>query len=41
MFPVVERRQKVDGYGEVIDVDGWLRRGEAVDEDIQHAESGS
>ncbi|OAV89059.1 hypothetical protein PTTG_08562 [Puccinia triticina 1-1 BBBD Race 1] len=40
MFPVVERRRKVDGYGEVIDVDGWLKRGDAVDEAIQRAESG-
>ncbi|PLW56559.1 hypothetical protein PCANC_01444 [Puccinia coronata f. sp. avenae] len=40
MFPVVERRRKVDGYGEVVDVDGWLRRGDAVDEAIQRAESG-
>lgn len=28
MFPYVERRRRVDAYGEVIDVDGWLRRGE-------------
>ncbi|EFP74372.1 uncharacterized protein PGTG_00328 [Puccinia graminis f. sp. tritici CRL 75-36-700-3] len=40
MFPVVERRRKVDGYGEVIDVDGWLKRGDAVDETIQRVESG-
>lgn len=40
MFPVVERRRRVDGYGEVVDVDGWLRRGDAVDEAIQRAENG-
>lgn len=40
MFPVIERRRKVDGYGEVVDVDGWLKRGDAVDEAIQRAESG-
>ncbi|KAH9467022.1 hypothetical protein Pst134EA_000848 [Puccinia striiformis f. sp. tritici] len=40
MFPVVERRRKVDGFGEVIDVDGWLKRGDAVDEAIQRVESG-
>ncbi|KAK4049853.1 hypothetical protein OIV83_003909 [Microbotryomycetes sp. JL201] len=27
MFPVVERKRRVDAYGEAIDVDGWLRRG--------------
>ncbi|GAA6017157.1 hypothetical protein JCM10207_002555 [Rhodosporidiobolus poonsookiae] len=27
MFPVVERKRRVDAYGEQIDVDGWLRRG--------------
>ncbi|CAH7669574.1 beta-lactamase-like protein [Phakopsora pachyrhizi] len=39
MYPLVERRRKVDGYGEVVDVDGWLRRGDAVDEAILKAES--
>ncbi|GAA6030255.1 hypothetical protein JCM8097_009012 [Rhodosporidiobolus ruineniae] len=27
MFPVVERRRRVDAYGEQIDVEGWMRRG--------------
>ncbi|KAM0790221.1 hypothetical protein ACM66B_005534 [Microbotryomycetes sp. NB124-2] len=27
MFPVVERKRRVDAYGEAIDVEGWLRRG--------------
>ncbi|GAA5907187.1 hypothetical protein JCM6882_008386 [Rhodosporidiobolus microsporus] len=27
MFPVVERKRRVDAYGEQIDVDGWMRRG--------------
>ncbi|GAA5881219.1 hypothetical protein JCM16303_004848 [Sporobolomyces ruberrimus] len=31
MFPVVERKRRVDAYGESIDVEGWLKRG--VDED--------
>ena len=26
-FPVVERKRRVDAYGEAIDVEGWLRRG--------------
>ncbi|GAA6050576.1 hypothetical protein JCM3770_001470 [Rhodotorula araucariae] len=31
MFPVVERRRRVDAYGEAIDVEGWLRRGQEED----------
>lgn len=31
MFPFVERRRKVDAYGEMLDVDGWLRRGDTVE----------
>lgn len=27
MFPVPERKRRVDAYGEAIDVEGWLRRG--------------
>lgn len=27
MFPVVERKRRVDAYGEAIDVQGWLKRG--------------
>lgn len=27
MFPVVERKRRVDVYGEAIDVEGWLKRG--------------
>ncbi|GAA5993784.1 hypothetical protein JCM11641_006987 [Rhodosporidiobolus odoratus] len=26
MFPVVERRRRVDAYGEQVDVEGWMRR---------------
>ena len=26
-YPVVERKRRVDAYGEAIDVEGWLRRG--------------
>ena len=29
MFPFVERRRRVDAYGEIIDVAGWLSRGKA------------
>lgn len=27
MFPVIERKRRVDAYGEAIDVEGWLKRG--------------
>jgi hypothetical protein len=36
-FPFVERRAKVDAYGEVIDVGGWLARGKAVQERVDRA----
>ncbi|GAA5956213.1 hypothetical protein JCM21900_006839 [Sporobolomyces salmonicolor] len=38
MFPVVERKRRVDAYGEAIDVEGWLRRG--VEEDPMMATGG-
>ncbi|KAL8287338.1 hypothetical protein RQP46_003790 [Phenoliferia psychrophenolica] len=37
MFPVVERKRRVDAYGEAIDVDGWLRRG--VDDEDEFTKS--
>lgn len=32
MFPYVEKRHKVDAYGEVPDVAAWLRRGREMEE---------
>lgn len=32
MFPVIERKRRVDAYGEAIDVEGWLKRGVEEDE---------
>lgn len=32
MFPFFERRRKVDGYGEAIDIEGWKTRGKAPEE---------
>ncbi|EGG03329.1 uncharacterized protein MELLADRAFT_90299 [Melampsora larici-populina 98AG31] len=32
MFPFVDRRRKVDAYGEMLNVDEWLRRGDSVQE---------
>lgn len=33
MFPYVEKRRKVDEYGEVLDVGMWVRRGKILEED--------
>ncbi|KAJ3538582.1 hypothetical protein NM688_g6496 [Phlebia brevispora] len=38
MFPYVERRRRVDEYGEVLDVGMWLRKGKALEEDAQDEE---
>lgn len=35
MFPMVERRRRVDGYGEVLDVGAWLRKGRALEEETK------
>lgn len=32
MFPFFERRRKIDGYGEAIDIEGWKTRNKAPDE---------
>ena len=32
MFPYVERKRRVDEYGEVVDVGMWLRKGKALEE---------
>lgn len=32
MFPFFERRRKVDGYGEAIDIEGWKTRNKAPEE---------
>lgn len=37
MFPVVERKRRVDAWGEAIDVEGWLRRG--VEEEDEFTKS--
>ena len=38
MFPYVERRRRVDSYGETIDVGMWLRKGKALEEDAENEE---
>ena len=38
MFPYVERKRRVDSYGETIDVGMWLRKGKALEEDAESEE---
>lgn len=38
MFPYVERKRRVDSYGETIDVGMWLRKGKALEEDAETEE---
>lgn len=33
MYPYVEKRRKVDAYGEILDVGMWVRRGKILEED--------
>jgi len=35
MFPYVEKKRKVDEYGEVIDIGMWLRRGKIMEEEAE------
>lgn len=32
MFPYIEKKRKIDDYGELIDVEMWLRKGKALEE---------
>ena len=32
MFPYVEKRRRIDDYGEVLDVGAWVRRGKIMEE---------
>jgi cleavage and polyadenylation specificity factor subunit 2 len=34
MFPYVEKKRRVDEYGETIDVGMWLRKGKVLEEDL-------
>ena len=38
MFPYVEKKRKVDEYGEVVDVGMWLRRGKIIEEEDEDDE---
>ena len=35
MFPYVEKKRRVDEYGETVDVETWLRKGKALEEDTE------
>lgn len=35
MFPFVEKRRRVDEYGEVLDVGTWLRKGKIFDQEAE------
>jgi cleavage and polyadenylation specificity factor subunit 2 len=39
MFPYVEKKRKVDDYGETIDVGRWLRRGKVFEEEAESEET--
>lgn len=38
MFPYVEKKRRVDEYGETVDVGMWLRKGKALEEDTESDE---
>lgn len=38
MFPYVEKKKRVDDYGETIDVGMWLRKGKALEEEAESEE---
>ena len=38
MFPYVEKKRRVDEYGETVDVAMWLRKGKALEEDAESEE---
>jgi cleavage and polyadenylation specificity factor subunit 2 len=37
-FPYVEKRRRVDTYGEVLDVERWMRRGKIMEEEQEQGE---
>ena len=39
MFPYVEKKRRVDEYGEVIDVAMWVRRGKIMEEEAEDEEA--
>lgn len=39
MFPYIERRRRIDSYGEVVDVGMWLRKGKIFEEQAETNEA--
>lgn len=35
MFPYVERKRRIDEYGEIVDVGAWLRKGKVLEEEAE------
>ena len=38
MFPYIERKRRVDEYGEVVDIGMWLRKGKILEEEAESEE---
>ncbi|KAG8961095.1 hypothetical protein FRC03_005791 [Tulasnella sp. 419] len=38
MYPYIERKRRVDEYGETLDIGAWLRKGKALEEDAESEE---
>lgn len=36
MFPYIEKKRRIDDYGELIDVEVWMRRGKALEETAEN-----
>lgn len=36
MFPYIEKKRKIDDYGELIDVEMWMRKGKALEENAEN-----
>ncbi|PVF96449.1 hypothetical protein CPB86DRAFT_736678 [Serendipita vermifera] len=35
MFPYIERKRRLDDFGEIIDVSAWLRKGKILDQNVE------
>lgn len=38
MFPYIEKKRRIDDYGELIDVEVWMRKGKALEENTESDE---
>jgi len=39
MFPFVEKKRRFDDFGEIIDVNAWLRKGKMLDQNAESEEA--